>query len=108
MRQTDDHTRGLRISVVGLLINGGLAIVKLVTGVVGHSYALVADAVESLADIFGSLVVWSGLRVSAQPPDESHPYGHGKAQPLAALIVAFMLFGAAIGISIEAVREIMA
>jgi cation diffusion facilitator family transporter len=96
----------MRISVVGLLINGGLAIVKLMAGVLGHSYALIADAVESLADIFGSLVVWSGLRVSAQPADEKHPYGHGKAQPLAGLIVAFMLFGAALGISIEAIREI--
>lgn len=105
-RETDDHARGSRVAITGLLINAGLAIIKLVTGVVGHSYALVADAVESLADIFGSLVVWSGLRVSAQPADENHPYGHGKAEPLAALIVAFMLFGAAIGISIEAIREI--
>jgi cation diffusion facilitator family transporter len=104
--RTHDYRRGLRISILGLLVNGGLATVKLVTGVVGHSYALVADAVESLADIFGSLVVWSGIRVSAQPADANHPYGHGKAQPLAALIVAFMLFGAAIGISIEAIREI--
>ena len=104
--RTRDYERGLRISVVGLLVNGGLAIVKLVAGVLGHSYALIADAVESLADIFSSLVVWSGLRVSAQPADANHPYGHGKAQPLAALIVAIMLFGAAIGISIEAIREI--
>ncbi|MFQ5807038.1 MAG: cation diffusion facilitator family transporter [Phycisphaerae bacterium] len=104
--RTYDYRRGLRVSVIGLLINAGLAIIKLVTGVVGHSYALVADAVESLADIFGSLVVWSGLRGSAQPAAQTHPYGHGKAAPLAALIVAFMLFGAAIGISIEAVREI--
>lgn len=104
--RTYDYRTGLRISIVGLLVNGGLSIVKLTAGVLGHSYALIADAVESLADIFGSLVVWSGLRVSALPADKNHPYGHGKAQPLAALIVAFMLFGAAIGISIEAVREI--
>ncbi len=104
--RTHDYGRGLRISIVGLLVNGGLAIVKLMAGVLGHSYALIADAVESLADIFGSLVVWSGIRVSTQPADEKHPYGHGKAQALAGLIVAFMLFGAALGISIEAIREI--
>jgi cation diffusion facilitator family transporter len=103
-----DNARGLRLSLAGLFINGGLAIIKLITGVVGHSYALIADAVESMADIFGSLVVWGGLRIARQPPDEDHPYGHGKAEALAGLVVALMLIGAAIGISIEAVREIIA
>jgi cation diffusion facilitator family transporter len=108
MPSTDpENTRGLRLSLAGLFINGALAIIKLVTGIVGHSYALIADAVESMADIFGSIVVWSGLRIARQPPDENHPYGHGKAEPLAALVVALMLVGAAIGISIEAVREII-
>jgi cation diffusion facilitator family transporter len=108
MSPTDlDNSRGLRISLAGLFINGALAIIKLVTGIVGHSYALIADAVESMADIFGSIVVWSGLRIARRPPDENHPYGHGKAEPLAALVVALMLIGAAIGISIEAVREII-
>jgi cation diffusion facilitator family transporter len=102
-----DNTRGVRLSLAGLFINGALAIIKLITGVVGHSYALVADAVESMADIFGSIVVWGGLQIARQPPDENHPYGHGKAEPLAALVVALMLAGAAIGISIEAVREII-
>jgi len=104
--QADTQARGLRVSLIGLLVNGGLAITKLVTGLLGHSYALVADAVESFADISGSLVVWGGLRISAQPRDRNHPYGHGKAEPLAAFVVALMLLGAAIGISIEAIREI--
>jgi len=102
-----ESARGVRVAVAGLFINGALAIVKLVTGLLGHSYALVADAVESMADIFGSMVVWGGLRIAQQPPDENHPYGHGKAEALAALVVALMLIGAALGISIEAVREIV-
>jgi cation diffusion facilitator family transporter len=104
---TLDSSRGERISIVGLLINAGLALIKLVAGLLGHSYALVADAVESMADIFGSLIVWSGLRIASQPPDAEHPYGHGKAEALAALIVGLMLVGAAIGIGIQAVQEIM-
>jgi cation diffusion facilitator family transporter len=60
-----------------------------------------------MADIFGSLVVWGGLRISAQPPDERHPYGHGKAEALSAFIVACMLIVAAIGIAVAAVREII-
>jgi len=104
---SDGYRRGARIAAIGLLVNGGLAIVKLTAGVLGHSYALVADAVESLADICGSLVVWGGVRVSALPADARHPYGHGKAQPLAGFVVALMLLAAAIGISIEALREII-
>jgi cation diffusion facilitator family transporter len=87
-------------------VNTTLAIVKLIAGVVGHTYALIADAVESIADIFSSLIVWSGIRIAALPPDEDHPYGHGRAETLAGATVALMLMGAAVGIAVEAVREI--
>lgn len=96
----------LRIPIIGLLVNAVLALVKLVAGLVGHSGALVADAVESFADISASLVVWRGVKVASKPADDDHPYGHGKAEAVAALIVALMLVGAAVGIAIEAVREI--
>ena len=89
-----------------MLINGLLAVIKLVAGIVGHTYALVADAVESGADVFASLIVWGGLAIASQPADADHPYGHGKAEALAALVVSLMLLGAALGIAIEAVREI--
>lgn len=102
-----DVQSGLRVSALGMAAGAVLASVKLVTGLVGNSYALVADAVESFADIVGSAVVWSGLTVSARPPDENHPYGHGKADPLAALAVGLMLLAAAVGIFVQAVREIV-
>lgn len=89
-----------------MFVNLVLAIIKLIAGIVGHAYALVADAVESTADIFSSLVVYGGLRIAAQPADENHPYGHGRAEALAGAFVALMLIAAAIGIAIEAVREI--
>src|SRR3954467_8828110 len=91
---------------MGMLVNTLLAVIKLVAGVVGHTYALVADAVESTADIFSSLIVWGGLPVASRDPDEEYPFGYGKAEALAAAVVALMLIGAAIGISIQAVREI--
>ena len=87
-------------------MNGGLALVKLVAGFAGNSYALVADAVESLGDIFSSAIVWGGLVIAAKPADRDHPYGHGKAEPLAALAVALMLIAAAGGIASQAIREI--
>lgn len=87
--------RSLRATFTGLAVNVTLAAAKFLAGVFGHSQALIADAVESLADIFSSLIVWSGLVVAETPPDEDHPYGHGKAEPLAAALVSLMLLLAA-------------
>jgi cation diffusion facilitator family transporter len=101
-----DAQRGIRAAQTGILINAALAGIKLVAGIVGNTYALVADAVESMADIFGSLIVWGGLHVASLPADEDHPFGHGKAEALAAMVVSLMLLAAAVGIGIEAVKEI--
>lgn len=98
--------QGMRSTVVGIGINLLLAIIKGTAGVLGNSYALIADAVESTLDVVSSIIVWAGLRISILPPDANHPYGHGKAEPLAAVAVALALLGAAVGIAIESVREI--
>jgi cation diffusion facilitator family transporter len=103
---THPTLRGIRSAQLGLLVNAVLAGVKLVAGLVGNSYALVADAVESTADVLASIAVWGGLAIAAQPADEDHPYGHGKAEPLAASAVALILLGAAVGIAFEAIQEI--
>jgi len=99
--------RGIRLAQLGLLANGVLALVKLVAGVLGNSYALIADAVESIADLFSSLIVWGGLRVAARDADDRYPFGYGKAEAISAMIVGLMLLAAAVGIAIEAVREIL-
>jgi cation diffusion facilitator family transporter len=98
---------GLIAAGVGMAVNIVLAIIKIVTGVVGHSYALVADGIESTADIVSSLIVWTGLKISAFPPDAGHPYGHGKAESIAAIVVSFSLLGAAGLIAVQSVREII-
>jgi cation diffusion facilitator family transporter len=84
-----------------------LAAGKFLAGVIGHSSALVADAVESLADTVGSIVVWHGLRIADRPSDEDHPYGYGKAEAVAALCVGALLLVAAIVIVVKAFREIL-
>ena len=104
---TSAATRSIRWAQAGLLVNVLLVLVKLIAGIVGHANALVADAIESSADIFSSLIVWMGLSIAARPADEDHPYGHGKAEPLAAAVVSLMLLGAAVGISIMSIREIV-
>ena len=100
--------KGLRSTLIGILANALLAAIKGTAGVLGNSYALMADAIESTTDIASSLIVWSGLKIAARPPDADHPYGHGKAEPLAAVVVSLMLGAAAIGIAIESVSEIHA
>lgn len=104
---TDPYVRGQRSSAIGLVANLLLGVGKLVAGVAGHSQALVADAVESLGDSVGSIVVWRGLHVASRPPDADHPYGHGKAEPLAAALVAVLLMVAGVGIAVESVHQIV-
>jgi cation diffusion facilitator family transporter len=96
--------RGLRLTLLGMVANTLLAATKMVAGFVGHSHALVADGVESLSDLLSSVIVLRGLTVSAAPPDDDHPYGHGKAEPLAAAMVATMLLLASGWITIVAVQ----
>src|SRR5216110_718192 len=97
---------GARVALLGLVINVVLASVKIVAGVVGHAYVLIADGIESALDVGGSIVIWGGLTVAAKPPDRTHPYGHGKAEPIAAVIVAIGVLAAALGLAIQSVREI--
>jgi len=97
---------GARIALLGLAINIMLASVKIVAGFFGNAYVLIADGIESAMDVGGSIVIWGGLKVAARPPDPTHPYGHGKAEPVAAVIVAIGVLAAALGLAIQSVREI--
>jgi|SRR5882672_4553271 len=98
--------RSLRATFIGMVTNVFLAATKLAAGVIGRSHALVADAIESFADVFSSLIVLRGVVVAAKPADEEHPYGHSKAEPLAAAFGAIMLLLAAGWIGIKASVEI--
>jgi len=93
--------------LVGLLVNIVLVVAKLLAGIAGHSYALIADAIESSTDTFSSLVVWGGLRITTRRADAEYPYGYGRAESLAAAVVSLMLLGAAMGIAVAAVGEII-
>ena len=97
----------LSVSGLSIVINVFLAIIKITVGIIGNSYALVADGIESTADIVSSIVVWSGIQISTIPPDENHPYGHGKAESIAGVCVAFFLLGTALLIAVQSIREIL-
>jgi cation diffusion facilitator family transporter len=95
--------RGLRSSLISITSNFLLATCKCVAGLLGHSFALVADGMESLSDVFSSIVVYLGLRLAIKPPDKEHPYGHGKAEPVAAATVSLAMAAAGVGIAIESI-----
>src|SRR5262245_2931925 len=100
------HELGIRTALLGMGVNLLLALLKVTTGILGNSYALVADGIESSADVLGSLVVIGGLRVASRPADEDHPFGHGKAEPLAGVAVASLLLLAAFWIARQSIHEI--
>ena len=89
-----------------MIVNLVFAAAKILGGFIGNAYVLIADGIESALDIAGSLIIWGGLKFAARPPDETHPYGHGKAEPIAAVVVAFGVLAAALGLTIESIREI--
>jgi cation diffusion facilitator family transporter len=103
----DSIDAGLQISGLAIAVHLILAIVKITAGLLGHSYALVADGIESTADVISTLIVWGGLWISARPPDEKHPYGHGKAESMAGVAVSLALLGAATLIAVQSIREIL-
>ena len=104
--EREDQIR--RITLVGSAGNVLLVIVKLIAGVVGHSSAMIADAVHSLSDLLTAFIVLLFVGISARPQDSSHDYGHGKFETLASLMVSIALIGAAIGIIVSGASKFAA
>ena len=97
---------GSRAVLLGLVINVALAAIKIGAGLFGNAYVLIADGIESALDVGGSLIIWGALKFAARPPDATHPYGHGKAEPFAAMVVSVGVLAAALGLAISSVREL--
>jgi cation diffusion facilitator family transporter len=97
---------GARVALLGLVINIALATIKIVAGLLGNAYVLIADGIESALDVGGSVIIWGALKFAARPPDATHPYGHGKAEPFAAIVVSVLVLAAALGLAISSIREL--
>jgi cation diffusion facilitator family transporter len=99
-------SQAIRAPLVGMAVNASLAVIKILAGTFGNSYALIADGIESTSDIVTSLVVWGGLQVATRPADRRHPYGYGKAESLAGIVGALALLAAAGTIAVQSLYEI--
>jgi len=102
----DSSKKAIRTSILSIFGNIALALIKGITGILGNSYALIADAIESITDIFSSFIVFLGLKYASRSPDKNHPYGHGRAEPLVTFIVVGFLLVSATIIAIESIRNI--
>jgi len=90
------------VTIVGALINSALIILKFIGGILGHSQALIADAVHSISDLFTDAVVLVGIRLGKKDPDETHPFGHARLETLASAMVGIALIGTAVFLGINA------
>lgn len=101
-----ESSKGQRAVARGILLSTLLGGVKILSGVFGHSYALIADGIESILDVFTSLVVIGSLRLATSSPTARHPYGYGKVEPLGTLVVGIALWIAAVVMAWQSVLEI--
>ena len=95
----------IRATLIGLGVNCTLGIVKLVGGVLGQSFALISDSVNSLGDSVASIVTILALRYAQLPPDKEHPYGHTRAEAIAGLFIAVLILASAFYVGWEAIAR---
>jgi cation diffusion facilitator family transporter len=103
---TSHEKTAIKATYFSIVANACLAIIKALAGFFGNSYALIADAIESTADIFSSFLVLFGLKYANRPPDKNHPYGHGRAEPLVTFLVVGFLITSATIIAYESIKNI--
>lgn len=99
--------KAIRTTLLSLVVNTILAVVKGIAGVLGNSYALIADAIESTTDVFSSILVLIGMRYATKPADEKHPYGHGRAEPLITFVIVGFLLISATAIAYHSIVHIL-
>ena len=102
---TNEQT-AIKATYFSIIGNASLALLKGFSGFFGNSYALIADSIESTADIFASILVLFGLKYANRPADKNHPYGHGRAEPLITFLVVGFLITSATIIAYESIKNI--
>lgn len=95
-----------KASLVGIIVNAGIAAVKIGVGFVSGSLALIADGFDSSTDVLTSAISFFAARLMNRPPDKEHPYGHGKIEPIAGKLISFIIFSVGFQIALTSVSQI--
>ena len=96
-----------KVSFITITVNILLSVIKLIAGIIGHSNAMISDAIHSASDVFSTFVVIIGIKLSTKKADKEHPYGHERLECVAALLLAFVLFVTGLGIGYDALKNII-
>lgn len=107
MQSTDFEKTAVRVSVVTIFINAVLSVFKLCAGIFGKSYALVSDAIHSASDVFSTIIVLLGVKISSKKADKNHPFGHERFECVAAILLAVVLFATGVGIGYSGIDNIV-
>ncbi len=105
--QNEMQKVAVRVSVITILINAALSVFKLLAGIFGKSYALISDAVHSASDVFSTVIVIIGVKISGKKADKNHPFGHERFECVAAILLAVVLFATGVGIGYSGVKNIV-
>ena len=97
----------IKISIITIIINLILSVFKLLAGIFGSSFALISDAVHSASDVFSTIIVIIGVKISAKKPDKNHPFGHERFECVAAILLAVVLFATGAGIGYSGVCSLI-
>lgn len=106
VKKNDLESVAMKVSVVSIIVNTALSLLKLLAGVLAGSGAMISDAVHSASDVFSTFVVIAGVKLAGKQPDKEHPYGHERMECVASVILAVVLAGTGIGIGIKGVEKI--
>ena len=96
-----------RVSMITIIGNIALSVIKLLAGIIAHSNAMISDAVHSASDVFSTIVVIIGIKLASKKSDKEHPYGHERLECVAAIVLAIVLFITGLGIGMEALKNIV-
>ena len=106
MTEIDNKAVAMRVSIVSIIVNVALSIFKLIAGIIGHSGAMLSDAVHSLSDVFSTIVVMIGIHIASKESDSEHQYGHDRLECVAAIFLSIFLFATGGGIGYDAIKTI--
>lgn len=106
VKQKDPQSLAMKVSIVSILVNTALSLLKLLAGIFARSGAMISDAVHSASDVFSTFVVIAGVKMAGKQPDKEHPYGHERMECVASVILSVVLAGTGLGIGIKGVEKI--
>lgn len=104
--ETNFQKTANRVSMITIIGNVALSVMKFLAGIVAHSNAMISDALHSASDVFSTIVVMFGIKLAAKEPDKEHPYGHERMECVTAILLAVILFITGLGIGMEALKNI--